>query len=135
MLLFIAVVGGRWRQGADLNLSDKDGLTPLALACSSRWRAVDDADTHDRDATRVGSFVSFGVSKREAAEMLLACGAEADVPAADGKTALMGSMNWENEDAFHVLLDAGCDVVRNRAHCVPPPQRLLAGSAAAARYV
>ena len=51
-----------------------------------------------------------GVSKREAAEMLLACGAGANLAAEDGHTPLMCSMHWENEASLTKLIAAGVDV-------------------------
>jgi uncharacterized protein len=123
--------------GADVNLANRYGLTPLALAVQLGNRDMVDllldagADPALRDAA--GEPLLFTAARDgslEIAEDLLAAGVDVDLTDAEfGQTALMVAARERRPDVVRLLIDAGANVNRQTPAGESPRMRLPAENA------
>ena len=92
--------------GADANLRDARGVTPLMLACSP-------PKTHSNSAGSLGADrdgSNGGARRVEVVRLLLARGADPDLRDIAGQTALMNACSWVHPELVRLLLERGADV-------------------------
>jgi ankyrin repeat protein/WD40 repeat protein len=107
-------------QGADVNLANADGWSPL-LVMSFSNNSTDEAlllrlvtefldagvnINHKNSNGATAAFIATEKNKRNLLKILLDKGTEPDTPNSFGWTALMQAINMGNEDLFNLLLSA-----------------------------
>ena len=105
--------------GAEIGRADKDGRTPLVIACQEGnvaaarlWLACGaEIDRADKDG-RTPLYIACQVGHVEAARLLLAYGAEIDRANKDGRTPLYIACQEGHVDAARLLLEKGAAVDR-----------------------
>ena len=101
-------------KGADVNETNAEGTSVLALACAARQEEIVQAllaagADPNRDRRFPPLDVATGYGRLDIVEMLLAAGAGVNARDADGGTALMSAAADGNPELVSMLLDAGAD--------------------------
>lgn len=97
-------------RGANVNLRDPDGYTPLLRTRSTENIKVllaNGADANARDPDGRTSLIRVGWGDKEAVELLLASGADVNAASYWGDTALSGALENKENDAIRALQAAG----------------------------
>jgi hypothetical protein len=113
----------------------QEGVTPISHAVSCKWVPAGCAAVSAQDSPS-SNLCGLRVSRRAAAAALLRMGADVDLPAADGQTALIGTVHWENDEALRQLLEHGVDTTRRDQHgrtALDVSLRLMIGKPCGAR--